>query len=187
MGGEKAVHRKASARKPSSSSAAIPHGVNGVAGKSKTQRVRQPLPPRKDKLSRKARSALMSRIHGWDTGPELILARFFGRNRVYFARYAKELPGKPDIVFRRCRLAVFVDGEFWHGHDYAKWKDGLSPFWRTKIEKNMARDRAVDRRLKSLHWLPVHVWGRDILRDAEKSGSRILSIRAKRLRQLSGR
>jgi DNA mismatch endonuclease (patch repair protein) len=129
----------------------------------------------------------MSRIHGTDTGPELILARFLKRHGVYFARYAKDLPGKPDIVFRRCRLAVFVDGEFWHGHEYLKWKDGLSPFWRTKIEQNMARDRAVDKRLKSMDWLPVHVWGRQILRNAEKSGRRILSIREKRLDRLSGR
>jgi DNA mismatch endonuclease (patch repair protein) len=142
---------------------------------------------RKDKLSIRARSELMSRIHGRDTGPEIMIARFLRRNRIYLSRYAKDLPGKPDFVFRRCRLAVFVDGEFWHGHDYEKWKGGLSPFWRTKIEKNMDRDRAVDRRLKAMGWVPLHIWGREILRDTEKCGRRILSIRSRRLKLQSVR
>jgi DNA mismatch endonuclease (patch repair protein) len=145
------------------------------------------VPKRKDKLSVKARSALMARIHGRDTGPELRMARFLKRNGIYLCRHAEDLPGRPDFVFRRRRMAVFIDGEFWHGHDYRSWKGGLSPFWRAKIEKNMARDGAVDRRLKAMGWLPVHVWGREILRDTEKCGRRILFIRSRRSILLSDR
>jgi DNA mismatch endonuclease (patch repair protein) len=140
-------------------------------------------PKKKDRLSKKARSALMAKIHGRDTEPELIMAGFLRRHGIYLCRHAADLPGRPDFVFRRCRMAVFIDGEFWHGHDYRKWKGGLSPFWRAKIEKNMARDRATDGRLRTMGWLPVHVWGRDVLRDVEGCGRRILTVRARRSRQ----
>lgn len=136
---------------------------------------------RKDTLSVRERSALMSRIRGKNTGPELLLFRLLRQRKVYFARHVTSLPGKPDVVFRRCRLAVFVDGEFWHGRNFDDWKGGLSSFWRTKIEKNIARDRNVDVELGALGWTVIRLWGKELQRNPEECVRNILRVRTERL------
>jgi len=95
-----------------------------------------------DPLTPAQRSALMSRIRGKNTGPERLLSQYLRRAGVYFSRNARGIPGTPDIVFRRCRLAVFADGEFWHGRRFDRWKRSLSRFWLRKIQGNIRRDAA---------------------------------------------
>lgn len=138
-------------------------------------------PPRKDHFSVAERSALMGRIRGKDTGPERLLFRLLRERKTYFARHVSALPGKPDVVFRRCRLAVFVDGEFWHGRNYDLWKEGLSSFWRTKIENNMERDRRVDSELTALGWMVIRFWGKDLQRNPEEIICNVLKVRAERV------
>ena len=120
-----------------------------------------------DTLSKQERSALMSRIRGTNTGTERRVFSALRRYGVYFARHAKELPGKPDVVFRRVKLAVFIDGDFWHGRHYDDWKDGLTDFWRIKIEGNMVRDRRARAKLRAAGWSVLRFWSKDIDKDPE--------------------
>jgi len=135
-----------------------------------------------DFLTKSERSARMSRIRSTNTGPERKIFHLIRRRRVYFARHARTLPGSPDIVFRRCRLAVFIDGDFCHGRNFEKWRSKVSAFWATKIGRNMERDRRARAELEARGWRVLSFWGKDIDRDPESCVERILAIRAAELR-----
>lgn len=120
-----------------------------------------------DVHTKEQRSYNMSRVKSKNTGPEVILFQILKKSGYKFKRHYG-LPGKPDIVFVKNRLAVFVDGEFWHGKDFDLWKDKLSSFWSRKIDDNLKRDRKNDRQLKKLGWRVIHFWGRDVVKKADK-------------------
>ena len=85
----------------------------------------------------------------------------------YWLNY-KKLPGSPDIAIKRYHIAVFVDGEFWHGYDWEERKTKLMrnrEYWIEKIEENMARDVRVDTDLKAIGWYPIHFWSKEVLHD----------------------
>lgn len=120
-------------------------------------------------------SRIMASVKSKDTGPELLLRRALHHRGLRYRLHAKGLPGRPDIVFPRARLAVFVDGDFWHGQG---WRErGFTSFeeqfsrhrdperWRSKIQRNMARDDEVNVALTSLGWRVLRVWESDIRRD----------------------
>lgn len=89
----------------------------------------------------------------------------------------KKLPGSPDIAILKYHIAVFIDGEFWHGYDWEKRKGSLKrnrEYWIEKIEENMARDFRVDRELLFLGWTPLHFWSNDVKKDSDGC---ILSIK----------
>jgi DNA mismatch endonuclease (patch repair protein) len=84
----------------------------------------------------------------------------------------RELPGSPDILFPRQRVAVFCDGDFWHGRDWPalrrKLQQRANPgYWIPKIKSNIDRDRRQDAQLKGLGWTVVRVWESSILEDVE--------------------
>jgi len=88
------------------------------------------------------------------------------------------LPGSPDIAIPRHRIAIFVDGEFWHGKDWETRKTRLQrnrEYWIEKIEENIARDIRVDKQLRENDWTPIHFWSKDVLKDMESCISDILS------------
>lgn len=124
----------------------------------------------------------MSLIRGTNTGPERAVFKLLRREGVYFARHARRLPGSPDVLFRRCRLAVFIDGDFWHGRRLAAWRHGLTPYWLEKIERNKARDRRDSARLRKLGWTVVRLWAKDVERQPAASVARIISERQALLR-----
>jgi DNA mismatch endonuclease (patch repair protein) len=93
-----------------------------------------------------------------------------------FSRHPKDLPGRPDIVFRRLRLAVFVDGDFWHGWRFPLWEHKLSPKWRDKIAANRARDRRNFRRLRRDGWQVIRLWEHQIEQSAEKCLNRVVQL-----------
>jgi len=103
----------------------------------------------------------MSRIRASDTKPELLLRKALWALGYRYRLNVASLPGKPDIVLSKYRLAIFVDGEFWHGY---KWKSkktkikGNSEYWIAKIERNMSRDRKNNRRLKSEGYVVLRFW-----------------------------
>lgn len=84
-----------------------------------------------------------------------------------FQRNVRSLPGSPDIVFRRERVAVFVDGDFWHGWRLPAWEHKLSPFWRDKLRANRTRDRRNFRRLRTDRWRVIRLWQHQIRRDLD--------------------
>ncbi len=138
---------------------------------------------RGDIMSPEKRSALMSRIQGKNTGPERIIAGHLRRRGIYFTTHAVDLPGRPDIVFQRLKLAVFIDGDFWHGWRLPLWQHKLSEKWRNKIAANRARDARNFRRLRRLGWKVVRIWEHDIERQPAECVERIAAARRARLRE----
>jgi DNA mismatch endonuclease (patch repair protein) len=128
----------------------------------------------------------MSRIKGRNTGPERALFAELRRQGVYFAKHPRRLPGRPDIVFRKAMLAVFIDGDFWHGWRFPLWQHKLSPKWREKIAATRYRDSLNFRQLRRLGWKVIRIWEHQIERDPERCVNRILSVRLERLGYTAG-
>lgn len=111
----------------------------------------------------KARSAQMAKIKGRDTKPELRVRRALHASGLRYRLHAKDLPGKPDLVFRSRRVVVFVHGCFWHRHPDPSCKLARMPksrldFWKPKLEGNRLRDVMVREQLEALGWSVVEVW-----------------------------
>lgn len=117
------------------------------------------------------RSYLMSRIRAKDTKPELLLRKALWAKGIRYRIHAKDLPGRPDIVIRKYRLAIFVDGEFWHGHQWEKTKGLISSnrdYWIPKIERNIRRDKENSAALTAKGYTVFRFWGEDIRKDLHK-------------------
>ncbi len=104
-------------------------------------------------------SAQMSRMPRASSGPEVALRRELHRRGLRFRSNLASLPGRPDIAFTRARLAVFVDGCFWHScPDHGVMPRNNRDWWQAKLGRNVERDREKDRDLIALGWTPVHIW-----------------------------
>lgn len=113
------------------------------------------------------RAAVMRAVKARDTKPELAVRRLVRALRTGYRLHAKDLPGRPDIVFRRARRAIFVHGCFWHGHDCARGARAPATnaaYWRAKIDRNRARDADALTALTAAGW-SVHVVWECALRD----------------------
>ncbi len=119
------------------------------------------------------RSAVMAKIRWRDTGPERILAALLRDASLTFESHARDLPGRPDFVFRDRRVAVFVDGDFWHGWRFPVWRDKLSEAWEAKIEATRLRDSRNFRHLRRSGWRVVRVWEHQLARDPVGSMARV--------------
>lgn len=117
------------------------------------------------------RSYNMSRIRGKDTRPELLLRKALWARGIRYRMHAADLPGKPDIVIRKYRLAVFVDGEFWHGYNWEKNKGVIKSnrdFWIAKIERNMERDKENTAALIGMGYTVFRFWAEDVRRNLHR-------------------
>ena len=113
-----------------------------------------------DNRTKESRSALMARIGGKNTAPELIVRRLLHSLGYRFRLYRRDLPGKPDIVFVSRRKIVFVNGCFWHAHGCRIGrppKSGLD-FWVPKLERNRQRDAQNRAKLRRLGWRVLAIW-----------------------------
>lgn len=124
-----------------------------------------------DRLTKEQRHHCMASIHGKDTKPELLVRKFlFGRGFRYRLN-SPRLPGHPDIVLRKYRSVIFVNGCFWHGHEHCKYfalpKSNVA-FWKTKIERNRNRDIEEQRKLASMGWHCITVWECQLKPDARE-------------------
>jgi len=128
-----------------------------------------------DNLTPEQRSYCMSRIKGKDTGLEMRVRSELHRRGFRFRKHVKELPGKPDVVFTKAKVAVFIDGDFWHGYRFPSWEHKLSDFWKQKINKNRERDRRNHRKLKEMGWTVIRLWQHDLERDFQECIERIIS------------
>lgn len=115
----------------------------------------------------------MARIRGKDTEPERRIAALLAEQAPGFETHARDLPGRPDFVFRAQRVAVQVDGDFWHGWRFPLWRDKLSLAWEEKIAANRLRDARNRRRLRSLGWVVIRIWEHQVERDAKACIARI--------------
>lgn len=113
------------------------------------------------------RRRVMSSIKKRDTRPELALRRALWRGGVRGWRCHVKVTGTPDLAFTRWKLAVFVDGVWWHGHPDFLPNGRRGPYWDEKIARNMARDRQVDETLAESGWRVLRLWDIDVLRDPD--------------------
>jgi DNA mismatch endonuclease (patch repair protein) len=119
-----------------------------------------------DPLTPAKRSALMSRVKTRDTAPELELRRALWAAGVRGWRlHPRRVPGRPDIAWLGRRVAVFVDGAFWHGHPDYYWGQS-GKFWDEKIDRNRSRDEKVTRELVEREWTVLRLWDFEVERDA---------------------
>lgn len=129
-----------------------------------------------DNLTPEQRKFCMSRVKGKDTGFEKIVRSGLHKRGLRFRKHVKELPGKPDIVFPGVKVAVFIDGDFWHGWRFSLWKHQLSPFWQEKIGKTRERDLKNIAKLRKTGWRVIRVWGHSIKADPESVVDRVYMI-----------
>jgi DNA mismatch endonuclease, patch repair protein len=136
-----------------------------------------------DRLDADTRSKLMSRVRTRDTGPELVLRRaLWAAGLRGWRLHPKRVPGRPDLAWLGRRVAVFIDGAFWHGHPDHYWGQS-GEFWDAKIARNRARDARVNEELAADGWSIVRLWDFEVASDLESSVRRVeaaLSSRAVR-------
>lgn len=136
-------------------------------------------------------SRIMSAVRSKNTAPELTLRRAIHARGARFRLHAPDVPGRPDIVFRSKKIAVFVDGDLWHGNpdewrrrgrkSLAEMFPTRTEWWVAKIEGNMRRDREVDRQLTNAGWQVIRLWASDIAANTDATADAIVSaVRAPR-------
>jgi DNA mismatch endonuclease (patch repair protein) len=118
----------------------------------------------------------MSAVKSKNTSPELALRHALWPRGLRYRVNVKTLPGKPDVVFTRAKIAVFCDGDFWHGHNWAirglpsleMELERYTPFWRDKIIGNIRRDKENTAFLVAGGWTVIRIWESDIKSDVSK-------------------
>jgi DNA mismatch endonuclease (patch repair protein) len=114
-----------------------------------------------DVFSQQKRSSVMRRVKGKDTAPELKVRRLLTRMGLRYRLHRADLPGKPDIAMPGRKLAIFVHGCFWHGHDCARGArvpKANRPYWEAKIGRNRARDVEHRAALEAKGWRVLVLW-----------------------------
>jgi DNA mismatch endonuclease, patch repair protein len=122
-------------------------------------------------------SKLMAKIRAANTKPEIALRKALWGFGLRYRVHYKALPGKPDLAFPSWRVVVFVDGDFWHGYNWAEKQQKINKnaqFWKAKIERNMQRDREVNAKLAQMGWQVLRIWEHEIERDFGAAVFRVL-------------
>ncbi|GKT10780.1 very short patch repair endonuclease [Desulforhabdus sp. TSK] len=132
--------------------------------------------PRFNSFSPSSASASLAKSHNRakDTVPEVLLRKALWRRGIRYRLHMSQLPGKPDIIFTKARVVVFIDGDFWHGRHWDDLKSKLknranSEYWIAKIEYNRMRDQEQRRALENQGWTVVRLWETEVIKDAEKA------------------
>ena len=123
-------------------------------------------------------SEIKKRNRARNTKAEVLLRRALSARGLRYRLHDGALQGKPDIVIRRARLVIFVDGDFWHGRDWKRRRAKLArgsnaAYWIAKIKANIARDRRVTRILRAGGWIVLRFWESDVIRDVETIAEQI--------------
>jgi DNA mismatch endonuclease, patch repair protein len=134
-------------------------------------------------------SRMMAAVRNKDSKAELCLRRALHAAGFRYRLHAGDVPGRPDIVIRSRHLAVFVDGDMWHGNPEEVRRRGRknladlfpsrSEWWVAKIERNIARDREVTERLRREGWTVVRLWEHDVLADPDGAARIVLQATGK--------
>lgn len=126
-----------------------------------------------------ATSRRMSNVKLKRGNAEIALSKKLYEKGFRYRLNTKKLPGSPDIAILKYHIAVFVDGEFWHGFDWENRKPKLQrnrEYWIEKIEENMARDVRVDGNLRALGWIPVHFWEKEVKASLQECINKIVIL-----------
>ena len=126
-----------------------------------------------DRLTKEQRHKNMKNIKNKDTGIEMTLRKALWEKGYRYRKNDKRLPGKPDIVLTKYKIAIFCDSEFFHGKDWEALKLQLergknADFWIKRISKNQQRDEEVDKQLQYLGWTVIRFWGKDITKHIDE-------------------
>ena len=126
-----------------------------------------------DRLTKAQRHKNMKNIKNKDTKIELILRHALWKKGYRYRKNDNKLPGKPDIVLPKYKIAIFCDSEFFHGKDWGNLKKQLekgnnSEFWIKKILVNQKRDDEVNKKLRFLGWTVIRFWGKDIIKHTDE-------------------
>jgi DNA mismatch endonuclease (patch repair protein) len=130
-----------------------------------------------DVFSKRKRSEIMSAIHGKNnkTTEWVIRSRLISKGIRGWKMNVSNLPGKPDFVFTNRKVAIFVDGCYWHGCSKCRTIPiSNRKFWKKKIEGNIKRDNLVNRKLRKLGWKVLHIWEHDIKKNPSSCITRII-------------
>jgi len=132
-------------------------------------------------------SRIMSRVRNKDSKAELLLRSTLHRRGLRYRIHASDIVGRPDVVIRRSKLAVFVDGDLWHGNPDEWRRRGRSSladlfptrtaWWVQKIERTIERDRQVTEQLQADGWTVVRIWESEVLADPSAAADRVVSAR----------
>ena len=126
-----------------------------------------------DNLTREQRRRNMKCIKSCDTSIEIKLRRALWQKGFRYRKNYKKLPGKPDIALTKYKIAIFCDGEFFHGKDWEVLRPRLeqgnnAEYWVKKLKRNMERDDIVNKQLLYEGWTVIRFWGRDIMKDTDQ-------------------
>lgn len=126
-----------------------------------------------DDLTPEQRRKNMQQIRSKNTEIECILRRALWKKGYRYRKHYANIPGKPDIVLTKYKIAIFCDGEFFHGKDWEIQRKKIensnnSDYWIMKIERNIGRDEDINRRLKAMGWVVLRFWGKDIKQNTER-------------------
>lgn len=126
-----------------------------------------------DNLTQEQRRKNMQNIKAKDTAIEVMFRKALWHKGYRYRKNYKELPGKPDIVLTKQKIAIFCDSEFFHGKDWEVLKPRLAKsnnggYWQKKIARNMERDDEVNKQLLFLGWTVIRFWGKDIMKYTDK-------------------
>lgn len=132
-----------------------------------------------DNLTPEQRHKNMAHIKSKDTKQEQRLRLALWHCGVRYRKNWKVLPGKPDIAITRCKIAVFIDGDFWHGRDIKqidKQVKSNRSYWLPKIKKNIERDAQVNDQLTEMGWMILRFWESDINKDIDSCIDKIMEL-----------
>jgi len=121
-----------------------------------------------DEAKRQQISKRMRAVKPKDSKAELLLRKTLWQAGYRYRKHFSKLPGTPDVVITKYKIAIFCDGDFWHGRNWERRKldfKSNKEFWIQKIERNMQRDKEKDDALRKLGWVPLHLWEKDILKE----------------------
>lgn len=138
-----------------------------------------------DDLTPEQRRKNMQAIRSKDTTIELALRKALWHEGIRYRKNYKGLPGKPDIVITKYKIAVFCDSDYWHGYDWENRHQRIKSnrdYWIPKIERNMERDREVTARLEAGGWTVLRFWGWQIRKHLEECVCTILETIAEKER-----
>ena len=127
-----------------------------------------------DRHTPEQRRKNMQAVKNTDSKIELLLRKELWKLGLRYQKNRNDVFGKPDIVFKGKKIAVFCDSEFWHGYNWEERKKDFKShqeFWIPKIERNMQRDVEVTQKLESEGWTVLRFWGNDIKKETEKCAS----------------
>lgn len=132
-----------------------------------------------EKISPETRSRMMAGIRGKDTKPELMIRRHLHRQGLRYRLFARDLPGRPDIVLPRWKAVVFAHGCFWHRHEncsFFRLPKTRPEFWADKIQRNVERDTAAIEQLRDAGWRVAVIWECALRKDPDRTLDRLVAF-----------